>query len=95
MEMKLSEDDALAVDLMLDRSSATGGNSATFAAPAGDSVVERIGAVETVMRLLAEMPAADPPADLAQRTIERIEHSGGIGHGAIEGILPIIPQEPA
>ena len=91
---RLGENDAKAVDLLLDRTfSATDGNSSSgaahppagngngmnamstaevFASPTDDEVIKRVGAVETVLRLLAEMPAPDPPSDLVQRTLDRI-----------------------
>jgi hypothetical protein len=90
---RLGENDAKAVDLLLDRtSSATNGSSSgaasppagngnglnvmstaeVFASPIDDEVIKRVGAVETVLRLLAEMPAPDPPSDLVQRTLDRI-----------------------
>lgn len=78
MNKKLGDNDAMAVDLLLDRSnmstSSNTGNS--FAAPVGDSVVRRIGATEAVFRLIAEMPASEPPAGLAKRTVERIYSHG-------------------
>src|ERR1700733_517725 len=83
MGKRLGEDDAQAIDLLLDRSSTAANNSSsTFAAPAGDAVVERIGAAETVLRLLSEMPAADPPANLTQKTNERIRQRGHVAPGA-------------
>jgi hypothetical protein len=83
MNKQLGEDDALAVDLVLDRtnkvntnaaaaSDGNGGDSAVFFTPVGDSVALRIGAVEAVLRVLNEMPNEDPPDDLAQRTLGRI-----------------------
>jgi hypothetical protein len=96
MGKTLSEDDARAIDLLLDRSNTvTSNNASAFATPAGDSVVERLGAAETVMRLLAEMPAADPPADLTRKTMEFIRQRGNLSPGALEGDQPSIPQEPA
>jgi hypothetical protein len=94
MGKRLGEDDALAIDLLLDRSSAaTTNSSSTFATPSSDSVVQRIGAAEHVLRLLAEMPAADPPADLTHKTMERIRQHSNVAPGAVEGNQPIIPPE--
>jgi hypothetical protein len=96
MGKRLGKDDARAVDLLLDRSNVAANNgSSAFATPAGDAVVQRIGAAETVFRLLAEMPAADPPSDLIKKTMERIRERGSVTPGALEGDRPIIPQEPA
>jgi len=81
MTMKLGDDDARAVDLLLDRSNKVSdgngnGGSSVYVTPVGDAVARRIGAVEAVLRLVAEMPVADPPADLAARTVERIRQRG-------------------
>jgi hypothetical protein len=96
MGKRLGDEDAQAIDLLLDRSNTVANNnSSAFSTPAGDSVVERIGAAETVMRLLAEMPAADPPADLVRKTLDRIRLRGNVTPSALEGDRPSIPQEPA
>jgi len=81
MTMKLGDDDSRAVDLLLDRSNkVTDGNgnggSSVCVTPVGDAVARRIGAVETVLRLVAEMPAADPPTDLVAKTMDRIRQRG-------------------
>src|SRR3982750_3918552 len=84
MSKRLGDYDAQAVDLLLDRSNkAADGNgggtnaASAFMAPVGDEVANRIGAVESVLRLVTEMPAPDPAPDLIKRTLERIHQRGG------------------
>ena len=83
--MKLGDDDARAVDLLLDRT--TDMKTDAFATPQGDSVAQRIGATETVFKLLAAMPAVDPPDDLTKKTMDFIRERGH-QPGAIEGDQP-------
>lgn len=109
--MKLSKQDARAVDLVLDSSSAlapeagqskgettgsffthssSGVGPASFAAPDGasgtvngmgatnnDNLADRVGQVDTLLRLLDHLPAEEPPADLVQRTLRRVEEIRG------------------
>jgi hypothetical protein len=88
---KLGDDDALAVDLLLDRSCMVNngnGGSGVFAAPVGDSVARRLGAAESLLRLVAQMPMEDPPTDLLHRTLERIRQHGRLGAQPVEGASP-------
>ena len=92
MTRKLNDADRAAVDLLFDRitstSDANGGNGGN----GGDGVVAmssavadaNIQAVEKVLDLLAHMPAHEPPADLATRTLARINE-------AAESTLPTMP----
>ena len=79
MNVRLSKEDAAAVDLLLDRAVAArgngnGGNTMTFSAGAGNGVaMDRIGAVERVLHVLDAMPKNEPSPDLLQRTLQRIE----------------------
>jgi hypothetical protein len=72
---RLGDDDALAIDLLLDRSMSSNANmtGTTFVNPLNDSVIARVGAAESVLRLIAQMPASDPPAGLVQRTLDLIK----------------------
>ncbi|HEY7089578.1 MAG TPA: hypothetical protein VH518_15885 [Tepidisphaeraceae bacterium] len=87
MNKRLGDDDALAVDLVLDRTNmvsgntsgsgdgnghGNGGDTGVFFAPVGDAVAVRIGAVEAVLRVLNELPDENPPAGLAERTVGKI-----------------------
>ena len=76
MIKKLRDDDANAVDLLMDRenmNSDEDGGLTEFAGQAGDSVSQPIGRAESLFHLLAQMPAAEPSADLMHRTLERIQ----------------------
>ena len=106
MSKQLGDDDALAVDLLLDRSNQVsdgngGSGTGVYVTPVGDAVTKRIGAVESVLRLVAEMPAAEPPADLVARTLDRIgqrANQGMMAPGAAatqgQPQQPIIGQGP-
>jgi hypothetical protein len=77
MIQRLGDDDGLAIDLLLDRSmSSNSNNGGTFVAPVSDAVIARVGAAESVLRLIAQMPVSDPPAGLVQRTLDRIKQRG-------------------
>jgi hypothetical protein len=92
MGKRLGDEDSAAVDLLLDRANtAQSGDSGAFATPAGDAAVKRIGAVEAVFRLLAEMPAAEPPADLVQKTMQRTHQQENLAPGTSSQH----PQPPA
>jgi hypothetical protein len=89
MSKRLGDDDAQAVDLLLEH----GGTAADVAAGAfltslSESVVDRVGIVESVFRLLSEMPAPEPPADLVQRTVERCQHAGIVPAAAAQAEQP-------
>jgi hypothetical protein len=77
---KLNEQDQAAVDLLLDRP--TDGFYMRSLADSGvfvksvDVNHQRVRSVKHVLNLLKEMPAADPPADLAGKTLRRVYASG-------------------
>ena len=82
MNRRLREDDRRAVDLLLDNASHAGnGNGNGLAAGSAfvirdnSNIEARLRGVERVLRLLDQMPAVEPPGDLAQRTLARIEES--------------------
>jgi hypothetical protein len=79
MTRKLNEADRAAVDLVFDRIlSAVNGRASN--GRAGSTVVpltqpvsdERLSAVEKVLSLLENMPAAEPPTDLTARALQHI-----------------------
>ena len=95
MTRKLNESDRAAVDLVFDRIlSAVNGRSAGSSGGAGGDVVpltqpisdERLSAVEKILSLLENMPASDPSADLAARTLQHI---------ALHGWPTFAPSAPA
>jgi hypothetical protein len=75
MKKRLGDDDASAVDLAFDRRTRTTrstGLAAIFGPPVNHAVAKRFSAVDAMLRLLAEMPADDPPPGLAKRTCDSI-----------------------
>ncbi len=72
MKKTLADTDGRAIDLLLDRATADNDTNA-FTSPVGDAVVNRIGAAEHILRLMALMPAEEPTAGLARRTLQRID----------------------
>jgi hypothetical protein len=80
MSVTLRDEDALAVDLLLDRSSTAShrdgngnGGSMVFVPAAAGASAERIHAAEKVLGLLRLMPADEPAGDLLARTISRLD----------------------
>jgi hypothetical protein len=72
--MRLSHQDSVAVDLLLDGSRVQHSESKTFVKPVGASP-ERLGAAESVLSLLDSMPVDEPSKDLLTRTLRRIQKS--------------------
>ena len=100
MTRKLNNADRAAVDLLFDRiqsasdQSASGGNGGDgVVAVAGAVPDANIQAVESVLSLLAQMPAPEPPADLATRTLSRVAHATGTSPTAIPGTFAT-PDQP-
>ena len=77
MNVTLRNEDALAIDLLLDRSSAASsdgnGGPAAFVQAADGVGPERVRAAEKVLSLLRLMPAEEPANDLAARTMSRLQ----------------------
>jgi hypothetical protein len=63
------------VDLVMDRFASTPGPDGVIAAVAQAPAQPNVRAVEKILKVLAEMPAVEPPADLLSRTMQRIEQS--------------------
>ena len=73
MMIRLHDEDAAALDLLLDRTRAAAGDGPRFApATAGQ---ERVRGVEKVLGLLHLLPGAEPPHDLVARTLRRVEQA--------------------
>jgi hypothetical protein len=75
MTRKLNDTDRAAVDLILDRTpTASDGNGGDSNYVVMTSAVpeQRLQSVERVLSTLSTMPAAEPPADLAVRTLQLI-----------------------
>ena len=85
MTRKLSQADRAAVDLMFDRINAANGHS-NGNGNGGEAVVamanavaeERLSAVQRILSTLEQMPAPEPSADLAIRTLQRVARDGGV-----------------
>src|SRR5881394_3433036 len=87
MTRKLNDADREAVDLMFDRLTSTaqdgngGGNGGSHDGFVGVSRPvnpARLQGVEEILNVLAAMPAAEPPADLAVRTLQHITRRTGV-----------------
>jgi hypothetical protein len=86
MTRKLNEADRAAVDMLFDRiNSATNGNGNGSSGNGGEAYVpmtvavaeERLSAVERILSTLDAMPAPEPSADLAVRTLQRVARAAG------------------
>jgi hypothetical protein len=89
MTRKLTNVDRAAVDLLFDRiqtASDNGNGGDGIVAMAGAVPDGNIQAVEKVLSLLSEMPAPEPPADLATRTLHRLAKA--------TGTAPAMPATP-
>jgi len=86
--VKLSDNNRRAIDLMLDRGmSAAGPNGSPFSSRDGMSAAagyvshtgpadqQSVQAVQRVLDLLSLLPNEEPPADLVERTLARIEQA--------------------
>jgi hypothetical protein len=75
MNVTLRNEDALAIDLLLNRSSAASmaDGSGGFVQAVDGVGPERVRAAEKVLGLLRMMPADEPASDLLTKTMNRIE----------------------
>ena len=71
MNVTLKKADAVAVDLLLDRSRAAVANGPRFAAAA--VAQDRLQSAEKVLGLLQLLPDVEPPQDLLSRTLRRVD----------------------
>lgn len=84
---KLNDEDQAAVDLLLDRH--TDGFYMGNLADSGVFVKsvevnpERVRSVKQVLNLLKEMPVAEPPADLAGKTLRRVYANAPVANSTI------------
>lgn len=77
MTRKLDEADRAAVDLLFDRlNTASDGGRGGFVAVSGAVSEDRVGALQQMLSVLSQMPAPEPPADLATRTLQRVARKG-------------------
>ena len=77
MTKRLTEDDRKAIDLLLDRTLVgADGNGGSFVSHATSVPQARLESAERVLRVLEAMPISEPPADLIERTMQRIDANG-------------------
>jgi hypothetical protein len=69
MNKILSDEDRLAIDLLLDPQAMPNGSSYVPPSP------KRVQSVEKVFSLLQQMPTHDPPKDLTTRTLRKVNQS--------------------
>jgi len=75
MTRKLSDADRAAVDLIFDRINPNAGDTSGkdgIIAMANAVTDANLNAVDKILKVLSAMPAAEPPADLAVRTLQRL-----------------------
>lgn len=88
MNVTLRDEDALAIDLLLDGTTATG---TRFAAAPGQ---ERVQGAERVLGVLGNLPATDPPADLVARTLRFIDQPRDLRPDARAQFPALVQSQP-
>jgi hypothetical protein len=87
MKTMLSQQDAAALDLLLDHSSTASGHAATVFAPSDGAGRERVRYAQRVLNLLHLLSVGDPPQDLLSRTLrhvgESLDANSHVGSAAI------------
>ena len=92
--VRLSDEDGRAVDILLDRTrpavangdgnghgdghAGSDGGSPAFPVASGQ-LTARIDVTSKLLHTIGQMPAAEPPENLIQRTLAYIEARGGLG----------------
>jgi cytochrome c-type biogenesis protein CcmH/NrfG len=77
MKPTLGQEDRRAVDLLLDRAAALAGNGNghSLYASTDQAMGKRIAGAQRLLKLLELMPSVDPPQDLVNRTLRRIDRA--------------------
>jgi hypothetical protein len=70
--MKLSDEDGRAVDLLLDRKTISPIASGDFVESIGIEP-QRVQTIQQILTALKQLPAEEPAADLASRTLRRVD----------------------
>jgi len=87
MKAMLSQQDAAALDLLLDHSPTASGHAAPVFAPSDGGGRERVQYAQKVLSLLHLFPVGDPPTDLISRTLrhvgESLDANAHVGSAAI------------
>jgi len=76
MTRKLNDADRAAVDLLLDQANAADAGEGVMAMT-GSIEMARLASAEEILKVLEAMPAPEPSADLAVRTLQRIARTAG------------------
>jgi len=93
MNVTLNQDDAAALDLLLDRSRSAALDGPRFAAKA--VAQDRLQSAEKVLGMLQLLPDAEPPQDLVSRTLRRVDQVTWHGHEvAADDQLPLGAGSP-
>ncbi len=91
MTRKLTDADRAAVDLMFDRINPAAGDTSGkdgIIAMANAVTDANINAVDKILKVLSAMPAAEPPADLATRTLQSLARATGMPMPSAVGEQP-------
>jgi hypothetical protein len=75
MKAMLSQQDAAALDLLLDRSPTASDHAAPVFVPSQGAGHERVQYAQKVLSLLHLIPVGDPPRDLLSRTMRHVGES--------------------
>jgi len=75
MKAMLTQQDAAALDLLLDHSPTASGHAAPVFAPSDGAGHERVQYARKVLDLLHLFPVGDPPRDLISRTLRQVGES--------------------
>jgi hypothetical protein len=75
MKAMLNQQDAAALDLLLDHSQAASGHAATVFAPSEGAGHERVQHARKILNLLHLMQVGEPPRDLLTRTLRYVGES--------------------
>ena len=100
MTRKLNEADRAAIDMIFDRITTANGNGngnggEGYVSVSGAVEESRLSAVERILSTLDAMPAPEPSADLAVRTLQRVARAAPAMPGAIPAPAPYIdPSQP-
>ena len=94
MVTKLSDDDRRAIDLLLNKTCANATSANGFLPPEQAVVPQSLESVERILALLKHLPAVEPSADLAARTVRRCQQATAPGdvaqHAAQVGQQPAV-----
>ena len=84
MAVQLRDEDRRAVDLLLDRPHPNSNEIPSASAPVSAA---NMRSAEKILTLLQQMPAIDPPADLAARTLLRVDQAlAALGAAPIQNV---------